>query len=78
MDNIFYHLSYSIFDWTYDRISDKMTYHILSLTKHEIGYNILSLILSHVISDQPNMTLRVSVFNVGIDENFEIFTRFWQ
>ena len=53
-----------------------MTYHILSLTKHEIGYNILSLILSHVISDQPNMTLRVSVFNVGIDENFEIFTGF--
>ena len=40
VDNISHHLSYPMFSWTYDKISDEITYYILSPTKHGIWYNI--------------------------------------
>ena len=51
MNNISPYFSYLVFDWIHDRI----TYFILSPTKHEMQYNISSFILSHVISKQSNM-----------------------
>ena len=50
LDNISYHLSFHMFDWTWDMIKDEITYHIPSPTIHKIRYIILFLILSYVIS----------------------------
>ena len=53
-------------------ISDEITYHIPSPTKHWTRYNIFSLILSHVISGQPNTTLiYIRLLKLLVNDLFE-------
>lgn len=55
VDNITYISTYHILYLVKHRINDKMIYFVSSLTKYEMRYVTLSLILSHVISHQSSL-----------------------